>query len=733
MAQYDFSTLNSADLEELICDLLNADQSINSEIKYKTFKDGKDKGIDFLHSTNINIHEHVGQVKHYYRTGYPNMLKDLKKTEVAKVKKLSPNKYIFATSVDLTVGQSNEIKTIFNPYIRNLNDIFGKKDINRLLEKHDQVLKNHFKLWLSGASILTSILNSQLQFRSANFIEHELKKRLRLFVDTPIFKQAQIALAINKFVLITGQPGVGKTTLAEMLIYKYLAEGYSVNYVLDIKEAESVLIPDDSKQIIYFDDFLGSTAIEINKAKGSETRLRSVLRRIPTFENKFIVFTTRAHLLNIAIEESEQLKTFNLKAKSSLFELQEYSTELRKEVVLNHIAESNLNQELKDAIESPDILKYIINNSNFTPRIIESICSSDLVGDFNAKDYKKFIKEKFGSMEEIWKHAYVEQIQENDRLLLNTLLSFGEAATVNELEKAFLKRLEFEIEHNGGKKEILAFSKSFKRLDGSLIFLKDNIVNFINPSIIDFLLQYLRKDHDEVLRIARSVKYASQLTVRLFSLARINSQNMPKDLQSRLLDDYLSFISDSNVDYDLIQLALVIQKYIDNDEKTDVICEIINEINDFESLHSDYSLNNHFKEFLSSVKGSSKINEALEERIIEIINDLIKGEYSIETAIELLEDLINSFEIDLSFIDTSELEAHFDYLFEERIANDIDMLMDYILDESEADEKLEEIKILVIEINNLGLYYEPNLDAFNLDWYDIAMENEFRRQMEKDN
>jgi hypothetical protein len=43
MADNDFSTLNSSALEELVCDLLNLDQPNGSVIKYKPFKDGKDK------------------------------------------------------------------------------------------------------------------------------------------------------------------------------------------------------------------------------------------------------------------------------------------------------------------------------------------------------------------------------------------------------------------------------------------------------------------------------------------------------------------------------------------------------------------------------------------------------------------------------------------------------------------------------------------------------------------
>jgi hypothetical protein len=118
MANFDFSTLGSSDLEDLVCDLLNAQEPTNSGITYRTFKDGKDKGVDFLYSKPGKDFYHVGQVKHYYRTGYSGLLSHLKNTEVAKTSKLAPNKYIFATSVDLSVLQAQEIRDVFNPYCR---------------------------------------------------------------------------------------------------------------------------------------------------------------------------------------------------------------------------------------------------------------------------------------------------------------------------------------------------------------------------------------------------------------------------------------------------------------------------------------------------------------------------------------------------------------------------------------------------------------------------------------
>lgn len=145
MAEYDFSTLGSSDFEKLVCDLLNASQSSENSITYKLFKDGKDKGIDFLYSTPNMQYNHVGQAKHYYRTGYKGLKTHLTDKEVSKVKALNPKKYILATSVDLTVNQTIELKQVFKPYIKDLSDIYGKKNINQLLDHHqDNFTKENY-------------------------------------------------------------------------------------------------------------------------------------------------------------------------------------------------------------------------------------------------------------------------------------------------------------------------------------------------------------------------------------------------------------------------------------------------------------------------------------------------------------------------------------------------------------------------------------------------------------
>ena len=734
MADYDFSTLNSTDLEELACDLLNAEEREKTGISYRTFKEGKDRGIDLLYSTPQNFYQIVGQVKHYYRTGYTGLFNHLQMSELRKVKSLEPGKYIFVTSVDLSVNNCEQIFALFAPFIKNLADIYAKKDLNKLLEDHDHILSRHYKLWFSDTSVLKKLLNSDFEFRSSIFAENELKRRLRLYVETPLFRKGQAFLKKNKFIIICGEPGVGKTTLAEMLIYEYIKDDYKFTYILDdIKEADRVLTIDNQKQILYFDDFLGSNAIEINKAKGSETALRKILRRVTFQENKFVVLTTRSFLLNSAIAESENLRRFNIKAKQSILTLSEYTKEIKLAILNNHIEDCNLSSQLKEVLYLKEIVNFIVSHENFTPRSVEFITTPEISEGFTKSQFKEFIFSSLDSPVNIWEHAYLEQITEDDRLLLNTLLTFGESAPLRDLERAFNRRVEYEIETNNKTKATQAFSKSMKRLEDGFIFLKRNEVHFINPSLIDFLIVYVKKDGDEVNRIINAICFVRQLTERFYSISLVGKRSIPEKLKASLISNYENFLSSENINEDLVRLCLFIFNYIKSEEGEDVICEILEQIDDWNALYDDYSLNSDFINFITTDHTNNKINQILNYRSLDILTDLARGEDEIEEAIKIVEELKTKFNLNLKLVNCSELEDHFSEILNNYIDQEIDWLRDFISDESEAYEKKQEINTYLERIKHIGLTVYSNIREFDsIDWYDIAMHNEFKRLMEED-
>ena len=108
-------------------------------------------------------------------------------------------------------------------------------------------------------------------------------------------------------------------------------------------------------------------------------------------------------------------------------------------------------------------------HSNFSPRSVQFITTPDKVDMFSATEFAQFIKNNFNTPNEIWRHAYEQQINNYDRFLINTMVSFGDTVEVEELEIAFNARLDYEVEFNNYTRPMHAFKSAFMRLEGGFI------------------------------------------------------------------------------------------------------------------------------------------------------------------------------------------------------------------------------------------------------------------------
>jgi len=154
MLDYDFLTLSPNEFENISRDLLQKKLSVFIE----SFTTGKDGGVDFRYTTD-KAKAIIIQSKRY--KDYTSLYNHLKK-EVAKVKRLNPDKYILTTSVGLTPKNKTEIQKLFAPHIKATEDILGRDDLNNLLGLHKEIENKYYKLWLTSVNILEKILHSKI-------------------------------------------------------------------------------------------------------------------------------------------------------------------------------------------------------------------------------------------------------------------------------------------------------------------------------------------------------------------------------------------------------------------------------------------------------------------------------------------------------------------------------------------------------------------------------------------
>ena len=329
MNDYNFLNLSSFEFENFTRDILQE----KLDVFFESFTSGQDGGIDLRAASNTDVNIIV-QAKRYSK--YSDLISTLK-TELINVKKIKPDRYIIATSVGLTPPNKNEIMKMFHPYIISTEDILGKTDLNNLLALYPKVEERYYKLWLSSTNILQKLIHSTV-YNQSKFELEEIKETLKIYVQNNSFKEALDILQLNNYVIISGLPGIGKTTLSRMLVYRLLAKEYDeFIYVSDsINDAYSYY-EDGKKQIFFFDDFLGRNFLETGLSMNEDSKLIKFITKIKQAKNKIFILATREYILNQAKNSFESLNNPALELVKCTLDLSTYTKIIKAEILYNHL------------------------------------------------------------------------------------------------------------------------------------------------------------------------------------------------------------------------------------------------------------------------------------------------------------------------------------------------------------------------------------------------------------
>jgi hypothetical protein len=426
--EYDFSVLNDRDFEILANDLL----SKHFERRIERFKVGKDKGVDGRWFTISG--EVVLQYKNWSRSGVEKLISHLAGDELRKIQRLSPERYIVATSVPLSRANKERIKNALSPYVLSEEDIFGREDLHDLLVTSPEIEMRNPKLWVATGRVLGQIINHGLVGRSGFAVE-EIHSLARRYVDTEDAVRARTLLEKVRVLIIKGAPGVGKTTLAHKLLLEAVGRGY-VPYILNsIEEAESVF-DNEIDQFFLFDDFLGSNLLEVIRGR-EDAKIVGFLRRVVSKTNKRFVLTSRSHILEQGKDCSELFRIEKISAKEFELSVGHLSRMEKAKILYAHIWAGGVPASAIDAMYKSSRYMDVINHGNFNPRLIEFITDPDRIAGLDQNEYWSYVERSFQHPSEIWDHVFRKQVGVDTKDLAYLVGFNGGAISEDDLRVAF--------------------------------------------------------------------------------------------------------------------------------------------------------------------------------------------------------------------------------------------------------------------------------------------------------
>ena len=508
MASYDFTTLSPIDFEILVRDLLQREFGFTLE----SFKPGKDQGID-LRRFIAPRGALIVQCKHYAVAGLNALLRDLGREEAPKIKKLKPARYVLATSVALSPANKETLCNHFKPYCKSPGDIYGRDDLNNLLGRFPEVEKHHLKLWITSTTVLESIVHSQLLNTSREELE-KIQRRSKVYVYNQSFAEALDILNARKFCIIAGIPGIGKTTLAEMLVLYYLAHGYElIRITSNIHEASAV--SGNRRRLFYYDDFLGQSSDADKLEKNEDQRLLDFFDTIRNSRVSKLVLTTREYILNQAKRRYERLARGAFDLETYIVDIGKYSRLNRAEILFNHVYFSELPVGFKSKLVEDRAYLKIIDHPNYNPRFVDVLTQLNSVLGLPEDKYIQFFLENLANPFRIWGHAFDNQLTTAARSMLLVLMTMPRQTLLDDLRTAFdaysLARAgEFSTSRDSND-----FMFGCKELDGSFVsfsrYSSGLAVQFQNPSIRDFLQAYCIENTAEIPLLLKGTAFFEQL------------------------------------------------------------------------------------------------------------------------------------------------------------------------------------------------------------------------------
>ena len=553
--QYRFDNLSSLDFEHLVGDLLSAQTGIT----FEAFKVGPDGGIDLRGIDNGDTH--VVQAKRYLQTTPSGLLSAARKEARAWASRKTPDTYWFVTSLGLSTSNKAKLLKIFSDMSLIEERIIGHEQLQKMLRKYETVARAHMKLWLGETAMLDKFLNSAVFEQSGFEVETALAAARTFVVHGGVGEGLKI-LEHTGALAITGAPGIGKSTMARMILLAHIEQGWTPIIVDDAADALDA-VRSDEPRILYFDDFLGSIALDDDVVRHSDRRINRLIERAAKNPNLRFMMTSRDYILRDAHQRSDRLGRELFRSFEFVLQLPEYTRLERARILYNHLYYGALDKGLVSELVTEGFYDTVIDHPNFNPRLISEM-TNVVSADYTPKAYLKAFRSVLDHPETLWKKPYEKHFKLSDRLLVLSMqllpLHYSKKSwSFSQLRKRFVE-LNHLLDFNLPTPDIaIEFEGALKRMEGGMIHISDGEVKYANPGVQEFIIGRILNDGHSV-RIIKTENGISDLDK--WTSAPYYGEKRSADTAQALARRFVELVETISIDAKAISLALRLDKQI---------------------------------------------------------------------------------------------------------------------------------------------------------------------------
>jgi hypothetical protein len=208
-----------------------------------------------------------------------------------------------------------------------------------------------------------------------------------------------------------------------------------------------------------------------------------------------------------------------------------YTRRIRARILYNHLYVFQIPKPYIRALLRGKVLAKIVDHPNYNPRIIEWMTDLLNVQNLHAREYAKAFLSSLDNPARIWDTAFRSHIPTKCQNLLFALFFCSEyGAEIDDLKVAFEPLHLAMCKRYGQGHAPKDFAESLKILEGSFIKISNGRVSFINPSVRDYLTEYLSDTSllSQLAPTAQTAKWARELWTHYQNLEAGTSDDTAK-------------------------------------------------------------------------------------------------------------------------------------------------------------------------------------------------------------